>query len=374
MQKNLQSDVIKRALVEQGLTQKELAAALDVSAQAVTNWLKGKDFPRPAALLKLAATLKLNFDQIVQKDNFSQPVVAFRKKAGSKTTQDHINHAIEMGMLLKPLVPYLPVQQALRTQITSPAIEYEKLNVAALQTRERLGIGEQAVLSYEQLIGEFRNSGAILVPVMWGKKNEHKNALHIRLPKEDVTFILINLDTRLEDFKFWMSHELAHVYTPELSGSEKGEDYADAFAGALLFPQTCAEACYKDISRKRTEAGIINALFECSQKHLISINTVYQQIKQYAKTMQLPALAITENNLHATRNSVTGPLISEVLFDPIPPAPDIYLASCKNIFQSDFFDALKKMLNERETGPSYLQQILGISVHDAKVLYEELCH
>jgi len=374
MQKNLQSDTIQRSLRENGLTQKELAASLGVSAQAVTNWLKGKDFPRPATLLKLAATLKLNFDEIVQNDNSGQPIVAFRKKGNAKTTQKHVTRAKEMGMLLKPLVPYLPEQQALRTQITTPSTDYEKLNVVVSQTRSRLGIGEQAVLSYEQLIGEFKNTGAILVPVMWGAKQRHENAIHIRLPEEDITFILINLDTHIEDFKFWMAHELAHVYTPDLAGSEEGEDYADAFAGALLFPQPCVEACYQEIRRKKSETGIINALFECAQKHLISINTVYQQIKQYAQAKQLPALAITENALHATRNSINGPLISEVLYDPMPPAPDVYIASCKNAFQSDFFDALRQMLKEQATESGYLQQILDMSIHDAKSLYEELRH
>lgn len=374
MQKILQSDTIQRALAENGLTQKELAASLGVSAQAVTNWLKGKDFPRPATLLKLAATLKLNFDEIVQNNNSGQPIVAFRKKGNAKTTQKHVTRAKEMGMLLKPLVPYLPEQQALRTQITAPSTDYDKLNIVVSQTRSRLGIGEQAVLSYEQLIGEFRNTGAILIPVMWGAKQRHENAIHIRLPEEDITFILLNLDTRVEDFKFWMAHELAHVYTPELAGTEEGEDYADAFAGALLFPQPCVEACYQEIRRKKSEAGIINALFECAQNHLISINTVYQQIKQYAQAKQLPALSITENALHATRNSITGPLISEALYDPMPPASDIYIASCKNAFQSDFFDALKQMLKEQATESGYIQQILDMSVHDAKSLYETLRH
>jgi len=31
-------------------------------------------------------------------------------------------------------------------------------------------MGELAVIGYEQLISEFHNSGAVLVPVMWGEK------------------------------------------------------------------------------------------------------------------------------------------------------------------------------------------------------------
>ncbi len=374
MQKAINRSSIKAALTEQGLTQKQLAVAVGVSSQAVTNWLKGKDFPRPATLLKLASTLHLSFEKMVQADDVGRPIVAFRKKGSAKTTNAHINKAEEMGILLKPLVPYLPEQQALRTLITTPSTEYDKLQTAVLQTRNRLGIGEQAVLGYESLIGEFRNSGAVLVPVMWGAKKRHENAIHIRLPKEDVTFILLNLDTRIEDFKFWMSHELAHVYTPELAGSEEGEDYADAFAGALLFPAPCAEECYKEASKKTSREGVMRALLKCATKHLISLNTIYQQVKQYAKANGLPALVIDEHNMHATRNSLTGTLISEALYDPAPPIPGVYIASCEHTFQSDFFRALKQMLQEQETGPPYLQQILDMSIHDAKSLYEELRH
>lgn len=354
------------------MTQGELAKTLGVSSQAVTNWLKGPDFPRPATLLKLAATLKLSFEQMVDMDTSAQPVVAFRKKGNAKTTLTHINKAREIGELLKPLVPYLAEQQVLRTQITSPSNEYHKLQLAVAQTRERLGIGEKAVLKYSHLIGEFKNCGAILVPVMWGTRGNHENALHVRLPKEDVTFIFLNLDTRIEDFKFWMAHELAHVYTPDLAGTEEGEDFADAYAGALLFPKACAEHTYHEALKQGHEEGILAVFLEQAHEHEISLNTVFQQVKQYARSERLPHLPVEENSIHAVRNSFAGPLISETLFEPLPPTPSRYLSDAGNVFQSDFFHALKRMFHARETGPAYLQQILNTSIHDARALHEEL--
>ncbi len=374
MQKIVNNEAIKEALKELGMTQKELAKSINVSSQAVTNWLKGKDFPRPAALLKLATTLKLNFDQIVQTNTAGQPVVAFRKKGNAKTTKSHISKAKGIGMLLKPLVPYLPELQALRTLITSPSTNYKKLNIAVTQTRSRLGIGEQSVLNYEHLISEFNSSGAVLVPVLWGKKQRHENALHIRLPQEDVTFIFLNLDTRLEDFKFWMAHELAHVYTPELSGSDEGEDYADAFAGALLFSSDCVKTAYSEAINQTHASGIINIFLAHAEKHMISLNTVYQQVNQYADDAGLPLLDIEETTIHAVRNNNCGQLVSEALFDPMPPLPNHYIATCEHQFQTNFFMALKRMLHEQQTGLPYLQQILDSSVHDAKALHEELSH
>jgi len=374
MRKAINTDAIRAALSKHGLTQKELANALGVSSQAVTNWLKGNDFPRPATLLKLASTLRLTFEQMVQTDNVDRPVIAFRKKGNAKTTNAHVAKAEEIGILLKPLVPYLTEQQALRTLITSPSIDYNKLKVAVAQTRSRLGIGEQAVLEYEHLIGEFKNSGAVLIPVLWGAKQRHENALHIRLPKEDITFIFLNLDTRLEDFKFWMAHELAHVYTPDLSGTTQGEDFADAFSGTLLFPRACAEPTYHEAIQQASAEGVIRVLLTHANEHMVSLNTVFQQIKLFAKSSNLVALEIDERTIHAVRNNNQGPLISEALFDPMPPEPKRFIAACEHAFQSDFFIALKRMIHESGIGASYVQQVLDTPMQDAFALYEELRH
>ncbi len=151
-----------------------------------------------------------------------------------------------MGALLEPLVPHLPPLRALRTAIAQPSASYADLQRTVAQTRDKLGLGQQAVLDYATLIGEFAANDAFLVPVLWGAQQHHGNALHILLPAQHVTFVYLNLDTFIEDFKFWMAHELAHVYTPDLAGTIAGEDFADAFAGALLFPEPLAAAAYRE--------------------------------------------------------------------------------------------------------------------------------
>ena len=372
MEKLLNSGAIQSALAERGITQKQLASEVGTSSQAVTNWLKGKDFPRPASLLKLATTLGLTFDQLVQTSDAGRPVIAYRKKANAKTTDAHIAKAEGIGMLLKPLVAHLPELQALRTLITSPSTEYDKLQIVVSQTRNRLGLGEQAVLAYEHLIGEFKECGAILVPVLWGAKGNHENALHIRLPMEDVTFIYLNLDTRLEDFKFWMAHELAHVLTPELSGKNEGEDFADAFAGALLYPKGCAEQTYHAATQQPSLDRAIEVLWQQACAHMISLNTVFQQVQRYAKAANLTLLPIEEKYIHTVRNSLRGPLVSENMFDPMPPSPQRYIAACEKTFQTGFFQALKRMIHESGTGASYVQQVLDTTLQDASALYEEL--
>lgn len=372
MEKLLNSGAIQSALAERGITQKQLAGMVGTSSQAVTNWLKGKDFPRPASLLKLATTLGLTFDQLVQTSDVGRPIIAYRKKANAKTTDAHIAKAEGIGMLLKPLAAHLPELQALRTLITSPSKDYDKLQSLVSQTRSRLGIGEQAVLAYEHLIGEFKECGAILVPVLWGSKGNHENALHIRLPQEDVTFIYLNLDTRLEDFKFWMAHELAHVLTPELSGKNEGEDFADAFAGALLYPKACAEQAYRAATQQLSADLAIKVLLQLANAHMISLNTVFQEVQRYAKASNLMMLPIEEKSIHTVRNSLRGQLVSETMFDPMPPSPQRYIAACEKTFQTGFFQALKRMIHDSGTGVSYVQQVLDTSLQDATALCEEL--
>ena len=372
MEKLLNSAAIQSVLAERGITQKQLAGAIGTSSQAVTNWLKGKDFPRPASLLKLATTLGLTFDQLVQTSDVGRPVIAYRKKANAKTTDAHIAKAEGIGMLLKPLVAHLPELQALRTLITSPSTDYEKIQLIVSQTRARLGIGEQAVLLYEHLIGEFRECGAVLVPVLWGSKGNHENALHIRLPQEDVTFIFLNLDTHLEDFKFWMAHELAHVLTPKLCGEDEGEDFADAFAGALLYPKACAEQTYLVVTQQPTLDRAIEVLLKQADEHAISLNTVFQQVQRYAKAANLMMLPIDDRSIHVVRNTLRGPLVSETMFDPMPPSPQRYIAACENTFQTGFFQALKRMIHSSGTGAPYIQQVLDVPLQDALALHEEL--
>ena len=86
MHRVIHSESVKAALAAKGWDQKKLAEVVGVSGQAVTHWMKGMDFPRPAALLKIASALALGLDQLVRVNPAEQSVIAFRKKGGAKTT------------------------------------------------------------------------------------------------------------------------------------------------------------------------------------------------------------------------------------------------------------------------------------------------
>lgn len=373
MHKVVHSSNIKAALAAKGWTQTQLADALGVSSQAVTNWLKGDGMPRPDKLLKLATTLRLSLEQLVRSEDPDRPVVAFRKRAATKTTQRHVDEAVNRGQLLRALVPSLPELRALRTELPNPSTDYTDLQRAVAQTRAKLGIAQDVVLDYAVLISEFGANDAFIVPVLWGEKSRHENALHILLPSTRVTFIYLNLDVRIEDFKFWMAHELAHVYTPPLAGSEEGEDFADAFAGALLFPRPLAEMAWREASTRRRKAEVVAVLQRHAQAHAISLYTVYRQVQAYAQAHGLPTLRLDERvDIHAVRSAARGCTVAEELFGDLPPNAAAYLAAARNIFRSEFFPSLQRMLKADGPGPAYLQQILDVPLADAAALHGEL--
>ena len=372
MQKVIHSEAVKAALQQRGWTQKALAAQLGVTGQAVTNWFNGSNFPAPSMLLKLAGALRLPYEQLVHQQALPhEPKIAFRTKANVKTTAEHIVKARAMGLMLRPLVAFLEPMPGKPSYIANTSVAYDNLQSLASEVRQDLGKGEQAALRYQDLIGEFAENRAVLIPVMWGEKRDHRNALHILLPQERITFVFLNLDVHLEDFKFWMAHELAHVYTPELAGTNPGEDFADALAGTLLFPQALAQQAYAQ-AMNAGQSGAVGVLQRFAAEHSISLNTVFSQTQRFALQAKLQPLVCREQDIHAVRMKLRGEHVSAAMYKPASPSPVEYIASAKNTFRSQFFDALRRMIKSNDTGAGYIQQVMDIPMRDALALHAEL--
>ena len=219
-----------------GLTQTAIAEALHVSKEAVSQWLNAKSFPRPNKLLQLGKLLDLSFDELVIKEDPYAPKVAFRKMKGRKTKDHHIEKAQEMGCFLRHLAPLLPFDTLeMPPFLKAPTCNYDYLCQVTAKVRHDINLSATETVDFNHLIRRFRDLQAVIVPVLWGSKNRHENAVHIYLPDSQSTWVYLNLDVNVHDFKFWMAHELGHCLSPLLSGDE-AEDFADAFAGALLFP------------------------------------------------------------------------------------------------------------------------------------------
>ena len=378
MQKNLHIGNAKEAMTKVGLSQTAIARELGVSKEAVSGWLKGRNFPRPNKLLQLGRLLQLDFDELVIIEDPFTPKIAFRKMKGTRTKDHHIGRAQEMGRLLRHLVPYLPFDTlAMPPVLKSPNCDHDYLRQVTAKVREDIGLGPTDSVDFTDLINRFGQLQAVIVPVLWGAKNRHENALHIYLPDSETTWVYLNLDTNHHDFKFWMAHELGHCLSPDLDG-EKAEDFADAFAGALLFPHELAERAHAAICFQQSVASRVSEIFNLAEQHVISPYTVLKQVEEYAAVTGKPGVnpgkrfgaAVT--NFNKSYMNLSGAMFVGSLDEQGRPNARDYISKSEGDFGTPFFKLLKKYLIDYEIGPGYVETVLDASPLDAQSIHAEL--
>ncbi len=375
--KELNIKNITEKLESMGLSQSNLASELGVSREAISKWMKNQKFPRPEKLIKLAHRLKLSFDEIVVRlPSEGEPVIAFRKKGRHKISDDYIEAAKYTGSLLEKLVPYLPFDNLSRPpSLIDPTLDYEYIHGITKEIRVDIGATGTSEISFRRLISFFNQYHAVIIPVFWGNKDQHENALHIYLPKTMTTWIYLNLDSKIHDFKFWMAHELGHVKSPDLKGDE-AEDFADAFAGALLIDEETAKREYIQMCRLRTIPKQINRLKETAENLVVSPITVYYEINKYARHINKSELDLKKNRAIYKATTVFNKqfnTVSQSLFKSKKPTASEYISCPGSLFQSPFFDALRSFLRENKKSAGFIQSVLNLPLADAQYLYEELC-
>jgi transcriptional regulator with XRE-family HTH domain len=379
MTNSLNIETVSRKAETLGHNQSSIAKALGVSRETVSQWFKREKYPRPDKLLKLARLLELSFSELVTRlPAANEPVIAFRKKGMHKITPEYVEHAKDMGRILETLVPYLPFDDLSQPAILrKPVNEYEYVQKAARRIRQEIDVNETDEIQFEKLIGFFNKLHAVLIPVLWAHKDRHENALHIHLPESDTTWIYLNLDCKLHDFKFWMAHELGHVLAPQLDG-EEGEDFAEAFAGALLIPNELAAKEYDALCRLNNIGKQINRIKETAERLVVSPLTVYLEINNYADSHGKAKIELdADREIHkATSNfNKDYDAVSDILFGTkAAPSASRYIACAKEDFDSPFFKMLRKHLKTQRKSASFVQSILNIPLLDAQNVYEELCN
>ncbi len=374
MEKQLNIKKIFETMDELGFNQARLAKELGVSRTIVSSWFKGRKFPRPDKLLKLGVTLGLSFQDIVKKSvTASEPVVAFRKKGRRKTTDAHVTNAKQMGQLLEHLVPYLPFDGLFQPPVLKePKLEYNYIQKAADKIRSEIGVENSVPIEFEQFIKKLNEFEVLLIPVFHGQKEHHENALHIYLPNSKTTWIYLNLDSNIHDFKFWMAHELGHVLSPSLSG-ESAEDFADTFAQALLFPQERAKEAYKMLKRFRSTRSRIKHILSLADSFIISPVTIYLAVNDYAEEIGLDVFKLEPDIYAATTNLNKRFLnVSDTMNKGEPFTASEYIQMIRKLFHSPFAEALRVYLSENEKSAGFIQLILGTSILDAKEIHAEL--
>lgn len=370
MQKALNTNLIKERLTEYGYNQNKLSKELSVSREAVSQWLKNKTLPRPTKLLQLGKLLKLSYNDLVSIDNSLEPKIAFRKQGSAKTTETHIKRAKEMGYALEQLVEYLPSEMMIKPPaLAKPVNEYSYIQKVANLIRDKFNSSNYKV-EFSEVIDILNHFNTILIPVLLGSKKYHENALHIYLPESATTWIYINLDTKVFDFKFWLTHELGHILTPSLVGKET-EDFADNFAGAFLLPGELAETQYHELKKLRGNRQKVNFLINTAKDLIVSPITIYKEINKYAKQNNLDKVDL-EKSLYAATSNFTKDyqLISQILCEEEKPVVKNYIRDSEEFFHTIFFNLLKQYHEKRGITLSFIRKIIDLPITDAKEIYK----
>lgn len=374
MSKQLDLSLLAATIDEKGFTQTAIAQRLEVTKAAVSKWLTGKSFPRPQELLNLGKLLGLRYAELVQTSD--EPLVAFRKRGACKTTPANVQRAKDMGRLLEPLVDFMEFDRFIAPgALKAPSDDYEYLQSLVTKLRREIGLSDSEPIKFEDLITKFRQHQAVIIPTLWGKK--HENALHVYLPKSKTTWIYLNLDSELHDFKFWMAHELAHVLSVTLL--EKGElelaeDFADHFAGALLFPEIAAKKTFEKYASARTDRSRIHELVSKAEQYQISPNSVYKELKRYAEAYGKSFKDVPDTKLFPaiTNFNKQFPLLSEILFDGEVPSANHFMRVAQEQFETHFYKALGEFIRATSATPATVSKIMDVSLLDAKSYHEAL--
>jgi len=212
---------------------------------------------------------------------------------------------------------------------------------------------------------------------MWGRKSGHANALHIYLPASQTTWVFLNLDSELHDFKFWMAHELGHVLSVGLleQGSiDVAEDFSEAFAGALLFPEEAARSCLTAYLRAKSDPAKVSVLFQVAEEYVISPFSVYRELQNHAKSVGTDFPVVEERLLHARITAFNSQFktISQILFDDHKPSADHYMLKALEAFNTPVFTALRRYVELSDASESTISRMLDIPLVDAREMKKAL--
>lgn len=376
MEQRLNIPSVKAAMRDAGLNQANLAERLGVTRAAVSQWLKGESTPRPNKLLLLAKLLELSFQEIMQVQEEHPPQVAFRKYRNTKASDDDREQLRARGRLLRNLVQYLPFDvEVMPPRLKAPSLDYEYVQQAADRIRKAILVEPGAHIDLHHIVRYFRELQAVLIPVLWGHErgaDRHANATHIYLPDSGTTWVYLNLDTHVLDFKFWMVHELGHCLAP--GESEEREQFADAFAGALLFSHAQAEALYREIADKSLR-NQLNAVKKAALDLNIAPFTVCKQLEAYAKYTRQNVVNFGPDvhKLAAVLNKSHKLMSESILGSSDEADAAVYLERCIQVFETPVFEALGQYLRSSEQpGAGFVAAVFDIPYLDARSIYDRL--
>ena len=353
-------------LSERGMNASSVARRLNVSRECVSKWLNGESMPRPDKLLQIGLILGVAYNELVTRfGDSAMPIVHFRKKQNRKQSDDDKAATDAMAEFVRRIVRYCTTNVGISiAPFDNPRPVCEYAEMAANYFRKQLNLPRK--LKSADLVRWFRLFRINLIPAFWGDEKYYGNALRICFPKERSTWVVLNLDSKVTDFLFWMAHEIGHTMAPSLRDQDS-EDFADNFAQALLFPPAEADALYRRIGAKSAALPII---LSTARDWNVSPYTIYQSLVRAEKRcgVSLSRLPLVRTVMGAANRHADGETVAQIVFRGNKPSPADFVRKSEKWLGTGFFKALAAYLSQNAEGNppiADLAHLLGLSPDDA---------
>lgn len=240
---------LKYYRLRSGLSKRELASRIGVSAMAISHYENGERKPEIDILRRLAGELgvKLADFLAVRSGNHQYAHCEFRKNCAlSKTEEEFICESVE-----EYFDRFFNVVDALGGEVLPACPEIRCVQVGrdseetARLLRKHLGFAEEGPI--QNLVGAMENKGVLIFRC--GIENAHFSGMNGTV--DGRPYLILNANMTPERQRSTLVHELAHVFCvfPDDMPEKEREDFATAISGAFLCPR---EDMLRELGVRRT--------------------------------------------------------------------------------------------------------------------------
>lgn len=229
---------IKQGRLAAGLSLRDLAQAVGLSAMAISKYERDQIRPSSETLLRLARALGVRTEYFFREARFALTEVDFRKHSKlssqdeSKAVED-VREKLERWFELESVIPASwPIAFSLPLGLPDHVASYDSVEVLADQVRVTWQLGTGPI---RNLVDKMEEKGikVILTPHDGGKKFDGLVA-----KANGHTIVVVGQDWPGDRQRFTLAHELGHLALHGRLASDLDEERAcNRFAGAFLVPR-----------------------------------------------------------------------------------------------------------------------------------------
>lgn len=251
---------IKLARARAGLSGRQLASRVGVSATAISKFERGETMPRQSTLLQIARALAVGVEFFFRDVKVEVVCPAYRKKSSLSA---YGKLAVE-GTITETLERYLTAEQLFTNEEpkalpTWTVNTLEDVEQAADDLRRTWSLGLHPI---DDLCGTLENSGVKVIAVAGPPEFDGYSCW----VNETIPAVVFNSQSPGDRQRFDMAHELGHLVLLAAETLD-GEKAAHRFAAAFLVP---ARKVFDELGNRRTNLGF-DELLLLKKKYRVSV-------------------------------------------------------------------------------------------------------